>query len=73
MGAFCAVLVMVLVIYNRNLFTRSFWYDLWNDDRLPAVIFMPLFLCICMALAFVPALLVVHYHREKSKDDDHVA
>jgi hypothetical protein len=72
-GAFCAVLVMVLVIYNRALFTRQFWHDLWNDDRLPAVIFVPLFLCVSMGLALIPACFVVQHYRKKFKDDDHVA
>ena len=71
LGAFCAVLFTVLVIYNRDLFTHWFWHNLWNDDRLPAIVFVPLFLCVCMVLAIVPALLVVHHYREKSKHDDH--
>ena len=73
LGAFSAVLVMVLVIYNRNLFSHRFWQQVWDDDRLPAVIFVPLFLGVCFVVALIPAALVVQHYREKFKKDDHVA
>lgn len=62
-GAFGAVLGMVLVIYNRALFTSHFWREIWDDDRLPAVNFVPLFLGFCLVVALIPALLVVRHHR----------
>jgi len=67
-GASSAVLVLVLVIFNRALFTSRFWDEVWNDDRLPAVIFVPFFLFITMILGLFPAALIVRHHREEFKN-----
>lgn len=72
-GSFCAPLIMPFMIFGSRLFTRHFWTDLFNDDRLPAVIFVPLVFGVCFVVSLVPALLAVCHCRHKLRNENHVA
>jgi hypothetical protein len=62
-GAFGAALVMMLILYGRDLFTRRFWHD----ERM--IILVPMFFGVLMVVSLIPALLVVWYSRKRFKDE----
>lgn len=68
-AAFCTSLVMMLIVYGRDLFTRRFW----DDGKAPMVILVPIFFGICFAVSLIPASLVIRYYRKRFRDAKLVA
>lgn len=66
-GAFCTSLVMMLIFYGRDLFTRHFW----DDDKAP--ILVPTCFRVCFAVSLIPSLLVVRHHQKRSRNENYVA
>lgn len=68
-GAFCTSLVMVLIFYGRDLFTRRFW----DDGKAPMVILVPVLFGVCLVVSLIPALLVVRHYRKRFRNENPVA
>ena len=68
-GAFCAALIMVLIFYGRDLFTRRFW----DDGKAPMIILVAMLFGVCFVVSLVPALLVVWHYRKRFRDENHVS
>ena len=68
-GAFCTALVMVLIFYGRDLFTRRFW----DGGKAPMIILVPILFGVCFVVSLIPALLVVRHHRKRFRDENHAA
>jgi hypothetical protein len=66
-GAFCTALVMVVILYGRDLFTQRFW----NNDNM--LVLVPMAFGVCMLLSLIPASLVVWHYRKKFRDKNPVA
>jgi hypothetical protein len=67
-GAFCAALIMVLVFFGLDLFTRRFWVE----NKVPMLILVPTLFGVFMLVSVIPALLVVWHYRKRFRDENKV-
>ena len=66
-GVFCSALIMVFIVYGRDLFTRGFW-----NGKAPMLIAVPMFFGVCMVISLIPALLIVRHYQKRSRDENRV-
>jgi hypothetical protein len=65
--AFCAAVIMVMILSSRELFTHDFW-----EDPMQVILFFAFF-GVMVLVGLIPAWLVVVYYRKRFENERRVA